>query len=161
MTEPARPSARVTTDQIIVGIVLALSVLVWGLHVVVLRPFLWPAGAGIALSADVIFGQFAERHQLTTIRPPDLAGIQRGPVTITRVWTGGAAEKAELHEHLPVYSISGASGAPIDLSAGIPDDPQALLRLWRAVYDVDPRSPVKLSVADCPPPRLLNAPLGL
>jgi GAF domain-containing protein len=146
MTASTLPRARRSRDQLVVGVVLALSLYVLGLQAAVLRPFLWPAGAGLALSAESIFGQFAEVRPLTTIRPPDLRSLAGTHVTVTHVWSGGAAEQHRLHEGLRVDAVSGSDGQTIDLSAGLPTDPAALLRIWRAVYDVDPRSPITMTV---------------
>ncbi|MGH9383646.1 MAG: protein kinase domain-containing protein, partial [Vicinamibacterales bacterium] len=104
--------------------------------------------AGLAFSADSILGQFAELRPLTTIRPPDVPAIAGAKVTVSRVWTGGAAEKQGLHEGLPVYAITGADGQMVDFANGLPTDAAALLRIWRAVYNVDPRTPVTISLAE-------------
>jgi hypothetical protein len=47
---------RVSPDRLLVGGVFALSLATLGLQALVLRPHLWPAGAGVALSGDTVMG---------------------------------------------------------------------------------------------------------
>ena len=148
MSAPVRPTTRVSIEQLVVIVVLGLALLVLGLQALVLRPHLWPAGAGLVLSTDTIFGQFAESHALGSIRPPDIRSVAGKKVTVARVWPGGPAEANKVAEGLPVYALSGAGGQLVDVSQGLPSDPAELLRLWRTTYDVDPRTPVTLSLPE-------------
>jgi GAF domain-containing protein len=152
MSASTRPAARVSIAQIVVAIALALSILVLGLQALVLRPYMWPAGAGLVLSADTIFGQFAESRPLGGIRPPNITSVAKQKVTVARVWPGGAADASGVHEGLQIDALSGSGGQTLDFSNGLPADSAELLRLWRTVDDIDPRTPVTLSVSETPTP---------
>jgi GAF domain-containing protein len=148
MSAPSRSAARVSIEQLVVLVVLALSIVVLGLHALVLRPYLWPAGAGLVLSAGSIFGQFAESRPLSRIRPPDIKSIAGETVTVARVWPGGTADVNDVDEGLTIVTLSSAGGQTVDLSKGLPSDSAELLRLWRTTDGVDPRAPVTLSVQE-------------
>ena len=145
MSAPARPASRVSIEQLAVSIVLLLSIFVLGLQAFVLRPYLWPAGAGMVLSADSILGQFAESRPLGRIRPPDIRSVAGQPVTVVRVWHGGVADTSGVEEGHTVSALSVAGGPTVDLARGLPSDAAEVLRLWRTMDDADPRVPVTVS----------------
>ena len=71
--------------------VVALSVLSTILQIVVVRPYLWPAGAGALLAGD------PTAHLPIKARPPDIRKDFAGPLLVTRVAPGSpAAETAML-----------------------------------------------------------------
>lgn len=43
-------------ERLLIGAVIALSLVTPGLETFVLRPHLWPAGAGLALSGETVMG---------------------------------------------------------------------------------------------------------
>jgi hypothetical protein len=89
---------RLTSERLIVGAMLALSLITLGLQALVLRPRLWPAGPGIALSGDTVFGRVAEPRPTAVIRPPDISSVAGAPVTVVGVFPGGAADRAGIRE---------------------------------------------------------------
>ena len=60
-----------------VMITLAVSLLVCALHVVVVRPRLWPAGAGAIVSGDSVMARLSEPRVMPRISPPELDGGHR------------------------------------------------------------------------------------
>jgi eukaryotic-like serine/threonine-protein kinase len=145
MSAPTRPAARVSTEQFVVGAVLTLSIVVLGLQALMLRPYLWPAGAGMELSADIIFAQFASSRPLTTIRPPDVRALEGAAVHVTNIWTGSEADARGVQRGDVVSAIS-VGGRTIDIANGLPLESGALLRVWRDANQVDPRSDVAVTV---------------
>jgi hypothetical protein len=116
MTDTAA-SARA---RILLAIVLGLSLVVFAVHLLTLRPRLWPAGAGVAVSGDTVFTIVSEPRAFARIRPPDVRDLVGTPITITRVTPGSEADRRGL--------VAG-------LSAGqFPADPAAILDLWAANY---------------------------
>ena len=63
---------RPSTERAVLGIAVAISLVILGLQAFVLRPRLWPAGAGLALSGDTVMGTLAEPRPFAVIRPPNL-----------------------------------------------------------------------------------------
>jgi tRNA A-37 threonylcarbamoyl transferase component Bud32 len=139
---------RLSTDRLVVSVVLALSAATLGLQAVVLRPHLWPAGAGVALSGDTVFGALAEPRPIAVIRPPNISGLAGAPVTITGVWPGSPAEQAGLDRGMTVVSLADAAGNAIRFDTGLPVDPSETLRLWRALQRASPAQPITLGVSD-------------
>src|SRR5688572_20553892 len=135
-----RPSA----ERALVGVVLAISFVTLGLQVFVLRPHLWPAGAGLALSGESL-ARLAPPSPVSVIRPPDAREAVAGdPVTVVRVVPGGEAERAGIRDGDRAAAITLNSCAfdqcpdlkfqsmliPLD---GQPRTPEAALREWRAL----------------------------
>ncbi len=124
---------RVSSERLIVGAVLAVSlatVLVQGL---VLRPRLWPAGAGLAVSGGSIMGVVSEPQPVAVIRPPDLRGAAGQDVTVTQVWPGGPADRAGIK--------------PGDVIRRLPPDSRDVLIVWREVQALTPGAPLSLTVS--------------
>jgi eukaryotic-like serine/threonine-protein kinase len=111
-----------------VALTLGLSIAVFLLQSVVVRPHLWPAGAGITVSGDVIYGRLAEPTLMPRIRPPDLDAA-REPIVITRVAPASEAAQRGI-----------AVGTPI---AG-PLPPDVALQTWREAYREGPTATVAL-----------------
>ncbi|HXG87814.1 MAG TPA: hypothetical protein VNJ02_05695 [Vicinamibacterales bacterium] len=61
-----------TRLRLLLAVILALSLIVLVIHVAMVRPFLWPAGAGLAVSGDTVFTSNSEPRAVPRIRPPDL-----------------------------------------------------------------------------------------
>ncbi|MEO8679866.1 MAG: protein kinase [Vicinamibacterales bacterium] len=137
-----------STGRLAVGVVLAASLVTFGLQAFVLRPHLWPAGAGVAVSGDTVFGALAAPRPIAVIRPPNLNGLSVTAVTITIVWPGSAAEKAGLRPGMTVSSIADARGHTIRLDQGLPADPAATLGIWREMQRASPQSAITLGVSD-------------
>jgi len=73
---------RVPSERLLVGAVLAVALVALALQAFALRPRLWPAGAGVALSGDTVLGTLAAPRPAAVIRPPDAAGAAGAPVTV-------------------------------------------------------------------------------
>ena len=89
---------RLSTERALVGVVLAISFVTLGLQAFVLRPRMWPAGAGLALSGESL-ARLAPPSPVSVIRPPDIRDVVAGrPVTAVRVVPGGAADRAGVRD---------------------------------------------------------------
>ena len=89
---------RLTSERFVVGTMLVLSLITLGLQAFVLRPRLWPAGPGVALSGDVVFGQYAAPRPIAVIRPPDIGTATSAPVTVVGVFPGSPADRAGIRD---------------------------------------------------------------
>ncbi|MDP2318963.1 MAG: protein kinase [Acidobacteriota bacterium] len=123
---------QVSSERLIVGAVLALSAASLVVQAFVLRPHLWPAGAGFAVSGENVMGMLAEPRPVAVIRPPDVRAAAGQPITVTRVWPGGAADRAGLRVG--------------DLLRTLPPDPADSLRTWREMQQQRPGVPLALSI---------------
>ena len=88
---------RLNAERTVVLGAMAISLVVLGLQALVLRPHLWPAGAGLAVSGDTVMGVLAAPRPVSVIRPPDLADAAGQSVTVLRVQPGGPADQAAIH----------------------------------------------------------------
>ncbi len=125
---------RVSTERLIVGAVLALSAVTLVVQAFVLRPHLWPAGAGLAVSGDTVMGTMAEPRPVAVIRPPDVRGTVGQPVSVTRVWPGGVADRAGIRVG--------------DIVRRLPSDPSGVLRSWRDTQQVAPGTALALTITN-------------
>ena len=125
---------RVSPERLIVGVVLALSAATLVVQAAVLRPHLWPAGAGLAVSGENVMGTLAEPRPVAVIRPPDLRAAAGRPVTVTRVWPGGAAERAGIRVG--------------DIVGSLPPESSETLRIWREAQQLRPGAPLELKVTN-------------
>lgn len=128
-----------TSERLIVGAMLALSLMTLGLQAFVLRPRLWPAGPGLALSGDTMFARLAAPRPVAVIRPPEVAAVATTPAAIVDVFPGGPADLAGISRNSPDLSITlhaGAFGGAPPPAAAIdlqPRDAGRALRDWRAM----------------------------
>jgi hypothetical protein len=111
----------------VIGIALALSLLIFAVHLVILRPRLWPAGAGVTLSGDTVFTMASEPRTIARIRPPDLSGVVGAPIAITRVAPDSDAAR------------QGVVPATIGV---FPADAASVLDMWAAMYAWRERLPL-------------------
>lgn len=89
---------RPAAERVVVAVALALSVLMLGLQAFVLRPRMWPAGAGLTLSSER-FARLAPPAPVSVIRPPDVRDATAGtPVTVHHLAPGGAADRAGVRD---------------------------------------------------------------
>ena len=124
---------RPSIERAVLGAVMAISLVALGLQAFVLRPRLWPAGAGLALSGDTVMATLAEPKPFAVIRPPDVREAAGSPITVTRVFPGSAAERAGIREGQILNEL--------------PADTANVLRVWRAQQRVPPHQPVALETA--------------
>ncbi|MDO8679942.1 MAG: protein kinase [Acidobacteriota bacterium] len=152
---------RMTSERFVVGAVLAMSLVTLVLQAVVLRPHLWPAGAGLALTGDTVMGTLAAPRPVAVIRPPDVSRIEGADVTVARVWPGGRAERAGLQAGMRVGAIVNSSGETLSLADGLPADSAGVLRVWREMHRLRPGSAITIEVTGGDKPAGGDKPLGL
>src|SRR5262245_12672842 len=104
-------SPRAARERLIVLIVLALSLVTLALQALVLRPRQWPAGAGLTVSGEQVFGELAEPRPIAVIRPPRVQIAAGQPVEVTQVRAGGAADRAGIRTGDRLVAITDADGA--------------------------------------------------
>jgi GAF domain-containing protein/predicted Ser/Thr protein kinase len=85
-----------------VVIILAHSLVVFALHLSSVRPYLWPAGAGVTVSGDTLFGILSTPHAVPRIRPPHLRDADLASLTATRVNPAGDAARLGVTEGMTV-----------------------------------------------------------
>ena len=129
---------RLMSERVLVGAALVLSLISLGLQAFVLRPRLWPAGAGLALSGDTVFAPLAAPRPVEVIRLPDVGAAFQG-ANLRRVRPGSPAALGGLSEGDQVVGVH----APPILTLLSPD-PGELLRVWRDVQKIPPDHPLAL-----------------
>ena len=141
---------RLTTERAVVGAALVLALITLGLQAFVLRPRLWPAGAGLAVAGDAVLGPLAAPRPVAVIRPPDVgyvagrAGDAGGHVAVLRVHPGGAAAAVGLRAG---DSVIGVDASQVELGL-LPANPAELLRIWRGIQQVPLDQPLYLNLFD-------------
>lgn len=121
-----------TAERLLLAFVMAISIATLGLQALALRPYLWPAGAGLALSGETVMGTLAAPRPVSVIRPPDISTVAGAPISVLRVFPGGAADRAGLRVG--------------DVVRTLPGDPAAVLSIWRDQQRLGPSEPVPLEV---------------
>src|SRR5688500_4926546 len=132
---------RLTSERAVVGAMLVLSLITLGLQAFVLRPRLWPAGPGLALSGDTVFARLAAPRPIAVIRPPEVAAIADRPATVVNVFPGGPADQAGITKNTREIFITLNSGAFVPPNPSIsleslgvdlrPLDAAVALQQWR------------------------------
>jgi S1-C subfamily serine protease len=89
---------RLMSERVVVGAMLVLSLITLGLQAFVLRPRLWPAGPGVALSGDTVFARVAAQRPVAVIRPPDVSAVTGAPITVVGVFPGSPADRQGIRE---------------------------------------------------------------
>jgi GAF domain-containing protein len=141
--------------RLALAIVATLSVITFALHATVVRPRLFPAGAGLALSGDAVFNELSEQQVVGFAHLPDLRGVLGQPVTVTAVWPGGEADHAGIRVGAQVLAITDADGERLEIGDAFPSDPTTGTLMWVHMYRLPPSGPVTLTVRDAGggPPR--------
>lgn len=137
---------RVSSERLLISAVLALSLITLGLQAIVLRPRLWPAGAGLALTGDTVLGTLAAPRPVAVIRPPEASGVAGQAVTVLRVFPGSPAGRAGLVEGDRALGIT-TPHSRIGFDGGLPGDAADVLRVWRAVQSLPSGEALQLDVA--------------
>ena len=127
----ATPSTRARV-RALVGGTLGLSVLSFVLQLLVVRPDIWPAGAGLMLSGDLLPARLSEPDLMLRIRPPDLRRALPQSLTVTAVIPGSEAARLGI--------VQGMTVSP-SLA-----DAESALRSWRDEYRKGPAGPVTLTI---------------
>ena len=136
--------------RLAVAIAATLSIVTFVLQAAVLRPHLYPAGAGLTASGDAVLNELSEHPTVSFAHLPDLRGVLGRPVAIAAVWPGGEADRAGLRVGAQVLAVTDATGQRVDLGGGLPDDAAAAMDLWARSYRMPPTGPVTLRVRDTP-----------
>jgi GAF domain-containing protein/predicted Ser/Thr protein kinase len=90
---------RSSTERLLLGAVMAISVIVLGLQALVLRPRLWPAGPGLYVTGDVSLARLAAHSPIAVIRPPDVSDLVAGkPITARGVIPDSPAARAGIRD---------------------------------------------------------------
>ena len=100
---------------VILVVVIALTIAIIYVQALVLRPRLWPAGAGLVLSGDAVMGALAEPAAFGVPRLPDIRSVVGQPIVVSRVWPGGAAERAGLTVGTLVTAVEDTTGHRVAL----------------------------------------------
>lgn len=135
-------------SAVTVRVALFLAVIVFVMQAAVVRPRLWPAGAGLVISGDTVLASLGEARIFAALRPPDVRSASGQPATIARVWPGGPADRAGVRPGMIVTAIRGPAGQVIDLADGIPSGSDEILRLWRESWSLGPSGRVSLDLVD-------------
>lgn len=136
---------RLTIERAAMGAIMAISLVTLGLQAFVLRPNLWPGGAGLALSGETVLGVLAAPRPVAVIRPPDLGQAIGTPVTVVRVFPGGTADRAGIKPGDQIRGIT-RDASRIGLDNGFPQDAGDVLRVWRDVQRMTPSETLNLDV---------------
>jgi aminoglycoside phosphotransferase (APT) family kinase protein len=126
MGEPA-PSER---PSALVIVTLLMSLTVFALHLVRVRPYLWPAGAGITVSGDTIPASLSEPSLMPRIRPPVVASGANPPLVVTNVRPDSEAARLGVDRGM---TISGEL------------ERESALLWWREAYRRGPTAAVQLA----------------
>jgi GAF domain-containing protein len=121
------------SERAVLGVVVAISLVTLGLQAFVLRPRLWPGGAGLALTGETVMGTLAAPRPFAVIRPPNLREVIGATVAVERLYPGGTAEQAGLQLGEPIRAL--------------PRDPGEILRVWRDQQRILPGEPLALDAA--------------
>ena len=146
----ANPASS-TRARTIVSTILALAIAIAGLHLAVVRPYLWPAGGGIVLSGKSLFASLGELglwsfSTAPRLQPPSLVDVANTSVTVAHVNPSKFPPTSVLTEGATITGIYNARGGRIELSQGIPADPQQILSLWREAYHLGAQGTLDLRV---------------
>ena len=136
---------RHTTERALIGVVMAISLVTFALQAFVLRPRVWPAGAGLALSGENVMATLASPRPVAVIRPPDLSGMIGTGVDVLRVGAGSHADRAGIAPGDRIRGIT-RPASRIGLDSGLPQDAADVLRVWRAVQRLAPGETLNLDV---------------
>jgi hypothetical protein len=147
---------RLMSERVVVGAMLVLSLITLGLQAFVLRPRLWPAGPGLALSGETVMGPLAAPRPVAVIRPPQVRNAVDSGVTVMQVIPGGTADRGAVRVGDRVHSLRSTGTRFFDvveaLEIIIPPgaDPERVLRIWRDSQRIDPsaRLDVRLTGSD-------------
>ena len=92
-------------SAVTVRVALVLAVIVFVMQAAVVRPRLWPAGAGLVISGDTVLASLGEARIFAALRPPDVRSAGGRPATIARVWPGGPADRAGVRPGMIVTGV--------------------------------------------------------
>jgi len=134
--------------SIAVALVATLSIITFLLHATIVRPRLFPAGAGLALSGDAVFNELSEQELVGFAHLPDIRSVLGQPVMVTAVWPGGEADRAGVRPGAQVLAITDQDGERLDLSEGLPADAAATIATWVHMYRMPPSGSITLTLRE-------------
>jgi predicted Ser/Thr protein kinase len=129
-TDAMAESQTTSRAHVVVLTTLGFGLLAFALQLVVVRPYLWPAGAQITVSGDAILTTLSQPSLMPRIHPPDISTALDAPIVVVNVRPDSDAAR-----------LGVATGTPI---AG-PLTAEAAIRLWRDAYRRGPMAPVQLA----------------
>ncbi len=140
-SEPVRLE-RLTPFAWAVIAVVGLSVLYTVMQVVLVRPYLWPAGTGATLSGDPT-AQLPLRA-----RPPDVAADFTSPPEISRVAPGSPADANRVvpRDILRAQQLAGNPQRVVHFDERLSSE-SGRVAVWRELYWVGVRGPVVWTIA--------------
>ena len=118
-----------------VTVVVALSAIYAVMQMALVRPYLWPAGAGAMLRGDP-----AAQIPLRA-RPPDVRSAFTGPIVVAAVAAGSPADAAGIRPGRELVAFARAGG-PAPLMLDVDGTSAETLATWRAFYWTGVRGPV-------------------
>lgn len=140
----------IQTRTALVATVAALAIATLLVQALLVRPYLYPAGAGLTLSGDALMSDLAEPPPVGFAHLPNVATAVGRPITITSIWPGSPADRAGLTVGTIVTGLSDGSGRQVQWGAVLPEDPVAAMQVWADTYRLSPNGPVTLSVIETP-----------
>jgi tRNA A-37 threonylcarbamoyl transferase component Bud32 len=136
---PVEPARSATWA---VAALVALTLVCAAIQVVLVHPYLWPAGDGVRLSGT------PPLDSPLPARPPALERQAGGGYAIAGVSPGSPASRAGLEAGDRILGVRRDGRAAIDLAGAAESaDPYARLRAWRELYWLGVRGPVEWRVA--------------
>ncbi len=128
-------------------VVVALAVLYTLMQVLLVRPYLWPAGAGALLAGD------PASHLPLKARPPDVRRYFGEPLAIVDVAAGSPSANAQIRSGDRIVSVSRPGESRAVIYGGDPqeaiahrDSDAGRLAAWRRTYWTSVSGPVVWSV---------------
>jgi GAF domain-containing protein/predicted Ser/Thr protein kinase len=137
-------------SRLAVGLVAALTVITLVLHATVVRPRLYPAGAGLTISGDTVLNELSAQPPVGLAHLPDPRGVVLQPARITAIWPGGEADRAGLRPGTIVTGIDDADAEHVAIGDTFPSETRDILALWARMYRIPPTGPLTLTVVDAP-----------
>ena len=131
-----------------IALITALSATAFVLQAVVVRPHLYPAGAGFITSGDAVMNELGEPAAVGVAHLPDLRTVLDRPVTVTEVWPGSPADRAGLAPGAVITAVESAGGIQLAIGPALPADPLETMAVWRTMYRLKPTGAITLTVVD-------------
>jgi hypothetical protein len=136
-----------------VAAVLVVSIVYAVLQVGMVRPYLWPAGAGAALAGDP-----SARFPLRA-RPPEIAREAGHPAIVASIAADSPASELGVRPGDRLIAVSDPhTGRKLDFSKIDPANAARRLELWRDTYWLGVSGPVEWRIHGRPAPLLLQRP---
>jgi hypothetical protein len=136
------------TLRMAIVVVAALAIASLYVQMGVLRPRLWPAGAGLILSGDSLVATLAEPAVFALPHLPDVRPVLDQPVVVTSVWPGGAADRAGVVTGDHITAVEDDAGRRVEFGWRLPSTSAGVLEIWRQMNTLSPSGPLTLDVGE-------------